>query len=122
MPFGRPLRGRQMPCCASIRTGGGGRRSLCSRKWMSRQHPRIDPVWFINNLTHAKGEAGGQPFRLRPWQKRIVQQIFKRRKDGLRQYRTALLMLPRKNGKSELAAAIALYGLLADGEIGAEVY
>jgi phage terminase large subunit-like protein len=31
-------------------------------------------------------------------------------------------MLPRKNGKSELAAAIALYGLLADGETGAEVY
>ena len=31
-------------------------------------------------------------------------------------------MLPRKNGKSELAAAIALYGLLADGELGAEVY
>jgi phage terminase large subunit-like protein len=31
-------------------------------------------------------------------------------------------MLPRKNGKSELAAAVALYGLLADGETGAEVY
>ena len=84
--------------------------------------PRIDPVWFINNLTHAKGEAGGQPFNLRPWQKAIVQSLFKRRPDGLRQYRTALLMLPRKNGKTELAAAIALYGLLADGEIGAEVY
>lgn len=84
--------------------------------------PRIDPVWFINNLTHAKGEAGGRPFNLRPWQKAIVQSLFKRRRDGLRQYRTALLMLPRKNGKTELAAAIALYGLLADGEIGAEVY
>src|SRR4030095_1797421 len=35
---------------------------------------------------------------------------------------TALLMLPRKNGKTELAAAVALYGLLADGEAGAEVY
>jgi phage terminase large subunit-like protein len=81
-----------------------------------------DPVTFINSLTHTKGAFGGQLFNLRPWQTRIVKQIFKRRRDGLRQYRTVLLMLPRKNGKSELAAAIALYGLLADGEIGAEVY
>src|SRR5262245_5442481 len=85
-------------------------------------HTRIDPVSFVNALTHAKGEAGGQPFNLRPWQVRIVKQIFKRRKDGLRQYRTVLLMVARKNGKSELAAALALYGLLADGEIGPEVY
>jgi phage terminase large subunit-like protein len=83
---------------------------------------RIDPIWFINNLTHTKGDAAGQPFNLRPWQRRIIRQGFKIRKDGLRQYRTCLLMLPRKNGKTELAAAVALYGLLADGEIGAEVY
>jgi phage terminase large subunit-like protein len=83
---------------------------------------RIDPVWFINNLTHTKGEFARESFNLRPWQRRIVQQVFKRRKDGLRQYRTCLLMLPRKNGKTELAAAVALYGLLADGEVGAEVY
>jgi len=81
-----------------------------------------DPIAFINGLTHTKGAFGGQTFNLRPWQVRILRQLFKKRKDGLRQYRTCLLMLPRKNGKSELAAAIALYGLLADGEIGAEVY
>lgn len=82
----------------------------------------VDPIWFINNLTHTKGEFAGQPFKLRPWQVRIVTRLFRRRRDGWRRYRTALVMLPRKNGKSELAAAIALYGLLADGEIGAEVY
>ena len=48
--------------------------------------------------------------------------MFKTRKDGLRQYRTCLLMLPRKNGKSELAAALAIYFLMFDGEMGAEVY
>jgi len=84
--------------------------------------PPQDPLAFINSLTHTKGAFGGQPFNLRPWQRRIVQRIFKKRPDGLRQYRTVLLMLPRKNGKTELAAAIALYGLLADGEMGAEVY
>jgi phage terminase large subunit-like protein len=84
--------------------------------------PPQEPIAFINRLTHTKGTFGGQAFNLRPWQRRIVQRIFKKRPDGLRQYRTVLLMLPRKNGKTELAAAIALYGLLADGEMGAEVY
>jgi len=81
-----------------------------------------DAIGFINGLTHTKGKFAGQTFNLRPWQRRIVKELFKKRKDGTRQYRTCLLMLPRKNGKTELAAAIALYGLLADGETGAEVY
>lgn len=83
---------------------------------------RVDPVAFINALTHTKGKFAQKDFDLRPWQTDIVNRLFAIRQDGLRQYRTCLLMLPRKNGKSELAAAVALYGLLADGEIGAEVY
>jgi phage terminase large subunit-like protein len=79
-------------------------------------------VAIINQLTHTKGPFAGQPFNLRPWQVRILLRLFKTRKDGLRQYRTALLMLPRKNGKSELAAALAIYFLIFDHEIGAEVY
>ena len=79
-------------------------------------------VKFISNLTHAKGSWAGQPFRLRDWQEKIVRQLFGTLDDqGMRRYRTALLMLPRKNGKTELAAALALYGLLGDGEAGAEV-
>lgn len=81
-----------------------------------------DPIAFINSLTHTKGQFAGQTFHLRPWQVRILRKLFKKRPDGLRQVRTCLLMLARKNGKTELAAAIALYGLLADGEMGAEVY
>lgn len=84
--------------------------------------PSRDPIAFINSLTHTKGAFARQTFQLRPWQRRLVRRIFKKRRDGRRQYRTVLLMLPRKNGKTELAAAIALYGLLADGEAGAEVY
>ena len=80
-------------------------------------------VKLINQLTHTKGPFAGQSFNLRPWQeKQIIRPLFKTRKDGLRQYRTCLLMLPRKNGKSELAAALAIYFLLFDGETGAEVY
>jgi phage terminase large subunit-like protein len=88
----------------------------------SRPTAPREPIGFINGLTHTKGAFAGLAFNLRPWQRRILRQVFKRRPDGRRQYRTVLLMLPRKNGKSELAAALGVYGLLADGEAGAEVY
>jgi len=79
-------------------------------------------IRLINQLTHTKGPFAGQSFNLRPWQVQILRKLFKAQKDGRRQYRTCLLMLPRKNGKSELCAALAIYFLLFDGEIGAEVY
>jgi len=80
-------------------------------------------VAVLNNLTHTKGPFGGQPFNLRPWQQRdIVRPLFQTKADGRRQYRTCLLMMPRKNGKSELAAGFAIQGLAFDGEIGGEVY
>jgi phage terminase large subunit-like protein len=79
-------------------------------------------VRFINNLTHSSGDYGRQPFNLRPWQERIVRELFLvEPKTGKRKHRTALLMFPRKNGKTELAAALALYGLMGDGEVGAQV-
>ena len=81
-------------------------------------------VRLINQLTHTKGPFAGQPFRLRKWQEReIIRPLFATDPaTGLRLKRMCLLMLPRKNGKSELAAALAIDGLLFDGEIGAEVY
>lgn len=79
-------------------------------------------IRLINGLTHTKGPAAGHPFDLRPWQQTIVRRLFTTRADGLRQYRTCLLMLPRKNGKSELCAALAIYFLLFDHEQGGEIY
>ena len=81
-------------------------------------------VQIINALSHTKGPFAGEPFRLRPWQeKKIIRPLFKiDRATGKRQYRMCLLMMPRKNGKTELIAALAIDGLLFDGEIGAEVY
>src|SRR5580765_8109631 len=79
-------------------------------------------VRLINCLTHTKGPFAQQPFRLRAWQIKILRRLFTTRRDGRRRYRTCLLMLPRKNGKTELAAALAIYFLLFDGEIGGEVY
>jgi len=79
-------------------------------------------VAVINRLTHT-GDFNGQPFNLRKWQERdIIRPLFSTRPDGTRFYRTCLLMLPRKNGKTELAAAMAIYGLLFDGGAQNEIY
>jgi phage terminase large subunit-like protein len=81
-------------------------------------------VALINQLSHTKGPFAGQGFNLRRWQERdIIRPLFTLNpKTGLRQYRTCLLMMPRKNGKTELCAALAIDGLLFDNEAGAEVY
>ena len=80
-------------------------------------------VAIINRLTHTKGPAAGEYFNLRPWQeKKIIRPLFRTNRQGRRVYRTCLLMMPRKNGKSEIAAALAIDGLLFDNETGAEVY
>lgn len=80
-------------------------------------------VEFIHNLKHTKGIWHGVPFDLLPWQEQIVRDIFGTVKDnGYRQYNTAYVEIPKKNGKSEIAAAVALYLTCADSEWGAEVY
>lgn len=80
-------------------------------------------VKFIQNLCHTKGKWAGKKFMLLPWQEQIVRDIFGIvREDGKRQFLTAYVEIPKKQGKSELAAAIALYLLYADNEASAEVY
>lgn len=80
-------------------------------------------VKFINNLKHTKGVWHGVPFDLLPWQDKIIRDIFGNVKEnGFRQYNTAYVEIPKKNGKSEIAAAVALYLTCADNEWGAEVY
>ncbi len=80
-------------------------------------------VDFINCLKHTKGRWRGVPFELLPWQDRIIRDVFGTVKEnGYRQYNTAYVEIPKKNGKSELAAGVALYMTCGDGEWGAEVY
>jgi phage terminase large subunit-like protein len=80
-------------------------------------------IEFFGFLCHSKGEWAGQTFELAPWQAFIVGALFGwKRNDGLRRFRTAYCAVPRKNGKSSIAAGIGLYLLVADREQGAEVY
>lgn len=80
-------------------------------------------VKFISGLRHTKGKWKGIPFNLLSWQDKIIRDIFGTvNNDGNRQYRTVYIEEPRKNGKSEVAAAVALKLLFADSEAGAEIY
>ncbi len=80
-------------------------------------------IKFIENLKHTKGRWHGENFTLLPWQEEIVSTLFGTVKEnGFRQYNTCYCEIPKKNGKSELAAAIALYLTCGDGEWAAEVY
>lgn len=78
---------------------------------------------FIEKLEHFKGQFAGQNFKLENWQKWIIASIygFKWMKNDLRVIRTFILSIGRKNGKSSLIAAMALYHLIGDREASAEV-
>lgn len=80
-------------------------------------------VAFIEALKHTKGRWAGKNFDLIDWQEKIIRDLFGTLKaDGYRQFTTAYVEIPKKQGKSELAAAIALLLTCADGEERAEVY
>jgi phage terminase large subunit-like protein len=80
-------------------------------------------VAFIGCLNHTKGEWYGQPFELIDWQERIVRDVFGIIKPGgYRQFNTAYVEIGKKQGKSELAAAIALLLTCGDNEYGGEIY
>jgi phage terminase large subunit-like protein len=81
---------------------------------------------FIERFPHVKGRwaVGSQKLHLEPWQLFIVCSIFGwlHKESGLRRFWEAIIMVPRKNGKTVLAAGIGLYMFVGDGEPGAEVY
>lgn len=80
-------------------------------------------VMFIESLCHTKGTWAGKPFELIDWQEQIIRDIFGTLKpNGYRQFNTAYVEIPKKQGKSELAAAVALLLTCGDGEERAEVY
>lgn len=111
--------------------GGGELRKL--KKYVPTKFMAKDSIYdkeaadfvvaFIEQLKHTKGEFYNQPFELIDWQEQIIRDVFGTLKpDGYRQFTTAYIEVPKKCGKSELAAAVALYMLCADGEQRAEVY
>lgn len=94
-------------------------------EWEYDEEKANHAIEFIERFTkHSKGAMGGKPFILELWQKALVAAMFGivHKVDGTRKYQEVILIIARKNGKSTLASAIGLYLLLADGELGPEIY
>lgn len=94
-------------------------------EWEHDQEKANHAIEFIERFCkHSKGNMGGKPFILELWQKALVAAMFGivHKLEGTRKYQEVILIVARKNGKSTLAAAIALYLMVADGELGPEIY
>ena len=81
-------------------------------------------VLFVNNLRHGHGDWHGMPFILMDWQEQIIRDLFGivSNNADLRQFKQAYIEIPKKNGKSELAAAVALLLTCCDFEYSGYVY
>ena len=103
----------------------------CNKKGAHYCHPRADRAagFFPELLVHTKGQWARKQFDLSPWQEdEIIRPLFgevvwsPEWSCYIRRYRIAYIVLARKNGKSELAAGIALLLLVGDDEESAEIY
>lgn len=92
--------------------------------WFDEKAANAAVDFFPKYLRFTSGEWAGRPFVLEDWQQDdIIRPLFGwKRADGTRRYRRCFVWVPRKNGKTELAAGIALLLLLGDAEPGAEIY
>lgn len=79
-------------------------------------------VGFYSLFTLTEGER--KPFVLEHWQQAIIGNMFgwRRKSNGLRRYRRAFILVPRKNGKTVLVAPLPLLHNALDQEPGAQVY
>jgi phage terminase large subunit-like protein len=78
---------------------------------------------FIELLKHTKGKFHGKQFKLLNWQHEALWDVYGNLKDdGNRQYQFLYMEIPKKNGKTELAAGLGIYHTFADNEIKGEVY
>lgn len=79
---------------------------------------------FAGLMTNIKGPEAGKPLRLMAWQKLVFANLFGfvERETGDRRFRQGIIFVPRGNGKTSIAAPLALYLSFLDGEGGAEGY
>ena len=125
--YARRVRSGEILACEYVRLAVGRYyRDLdmaLDRGWLFDRREAIRAIHFIECLKHTKGKWAGSRFRLEPWQQFVVWNIFGwKHADGTRRFRYTYIEIARKNGKTALAAGIALYMLFADGESRPEVY
>jgi phage terminase large subunit-like protein len=99
-------------------------KSECGRYWYDERAADAAAAFFPKYLRFTEGEWAGKPFVLEHWEEHdIIRPLFGwKREDGTRRYRRCDVWVPRKNGKTELAAGIAILMQLGDGEKGGQVF
>ena len=115
----------EIPCCLMVRKAIERWQADLERPDLYFDEKAFNRfVRFAREFKHYKGPAAGQRFEPEDWQLFIMANVIglKRRETGLRKYTYADIYVPRKNGKTYLAAIFAAYFLLKDGEAGPEVY
>src|SRR5690349_4706703 len=101
--------GLRGPGAKPVKRPAGTRRRRKGEPWQNPGLSRAGRVIaFIESLTITSGVHAGMPFRLRPWQRAIIEDLYAVDGAGRRRKRQALVTIPRKNGKTQLAAALAL--------------
>jgi phage terminase large subunit-like protein len=92
--------------------------------WYDERAANAAASFFPRYLRFTTGEWAGRPFHLEPWEEHdIIRPLFGwKRGDETRRFRVCYVWVPRKNGKTELAAGIALLILIGDGELGGQVF
>lgn len=94
-------------------------------QWEYSEERAWHAIEFIERYCkHSKGSVAGKPFILELWQKALIAAMFGiiDKIDGTRKFQEVVLIVARKNGKSTLAAAVGLYLMISDGELGPEIY
>lgn len=94
-------------------------------KYIFDEEKAMRPIQFIEKFCrHSKGELAGKPLVLDLFQKAYISALFGfvDKDTGLRRYTESFFFVGRKNGKTTMLSAIALYMMIADGESGSEVY
>lgn len=94
-------------------------------KYIFDEEKAMRPIQFIEQFCrHSKGELAGKPLVLDLFQKAYISALFGfvDKDTGLRRYTESFFFVGRKNGKTTMLSAIALYMMIADGESGSEVY
>lgn len=95
-----------------------------SKGWYFDQETAQAYIDFIEMMPLTKGKLAGQPLKLEPWQQFIIWNTYgwKKTKNNYRRFDKVTVCVPKKNGKTELIAAIADAHLVLDNEFGAEIY
>lgn len=112
----------KLACLRHLRDRDVAERGEGTWRWRPELARKV--IGLFRLFRHFKGEWGGQPMVLEPWQCFIVGSIFGwvHRETGLRRFRNAFVELTRGNGKSTMAAGIAVIFTFFDNEPGAEGY